>query len=563
MNRPIALVRPAGLGLDASLLMMRLTSASIFLVHSGPKLRDAHAFAAGLAELGFPIPIVMALLATLAEAVGGAFLVLGLFTRTAAAGHAFVMAVAIVTVHTPWKYGLTGDRGAEFPLLLLLVSIVLVICGGGRLSLDQGAAGVAKRHRPARAELGLTLQRGPVLRARVVPRLATRGVLARQKTKGEQAMKPRIPFAVSIVVVVLGISPASRAGTPQAADGVNLGIGSGDSHRPNILVAWRNTERILEVEVLVRNLGNQAGRGKLVLELCDQEGKTLYATEPVTVSVPAKQNGGDDGTIVQSKGFRMMNLMFDQLDRLHQRYKLRARVQTEGRDLDATDNLAAKSFNADGRALPDSMQFYRYQFVNPSDRPLEATLHLEHGAIPAGWIVEPTPKPGTKITLKPHEVFTGNIVVRTPKTIQNGQYVDFQTSLLSSNKEVIDKDEWYLVGTNEPPEASEPTITARPDGSLAVNVTAYDPNCGIKEASGVQVAYSLDDGVTFSTRVMAYERGNFYTKTWFEGVLGPFAPGVKVKAIVTVENNAGLVRRFLLQPVTVLTAAASLPKTGG
>jgi hypothetical protein len=42
--------------------------------------------------------------------------------------------------------------------------------------------------------------------------------------------------------------------------GVDLGIGRGpDSHRPNILVAWRNTERILEVEVLVRNLGDRPG----------------------------------------------------------------------------------------------------------------------------------------------------------------------------------------------------------------------------------------------------------------------------------------------------------------
>jgi len=77
-----------------------------------------------------------------------------------------------------------------------------------------------------------------------------------------------------------------------------------------------------------------------------------------------------------------------------------------------------------------------------------------------------------------------------------------------------------------------------------VNVAAFDPICGIKEASGVQVAYSLDHGTTFSSRVMAYTRGNFYDKTWFEGLLGPFAPGVEVNAVLTVANNAGIVRRF-------------------
>jgi hypothetical protein len=74
---------------------------------------------------------------------------------------------------------------------------------------------------------------------------------------------------------------------------------------------------------------------------------------------------------------------------------------------------------------------------------------------------------------------------------------------------------------------------------------------GIKEASGVQVAYSLDHGTTFSTRVMAYTRGNFYDKTWFEGILGPFAPDVELAAVVTVSNNAGLVKRFELPPLKV------------
>jgi hypothetical protein len=354
--------------------------------------------------------------------------------------------------------------------------------------------------------------------------------------------------------LILSLCTASLSSAGQQTSGVNLGIGIGDSHRPNILVAWRNSERILEVEVLVRNLGSQAGRGKLVLELCDQQGKTLHSTEPTELSVPAKQDGGEDGTVVQSKGFRMMNLMFDQLDRLHQRYKLRARVQTDGPDLDPSDNVASKSFNVENRALPDSTQFYRYQFMNPGDKPLEATTRLDHSAVPASWIVEAEPKPGTKLVLKPHEVLTGHILVKTPKAVQTGQYTDFLVALLDSNGQVVDKDEWYLVATDKPAEASEPTITPRPDGTMLVNVTAFDPICGLKEASGIQVAYSLDDGVTFSTRVMAYLRGNFYTKTWFEAELGPFAPGVKVTAVVTVENNAGFITRFPLKPVTVLGA---------
>jgi hypothetical protein len=358
------------------------------------------------------------------------------------------------------------------------------------------------------------------------------------------------------VIAFFAIGTATLASAEKS--GVNLGIGIGDSHRPNILVAWRNTEKILEVEVLVRNHGDQAGHGKLILDLANEEGKTLYSTDPTPFSVPAKQDGGGDGTIIQSKGFRMMNLMFDQLDRLHQRYKLRARVDTDGVDLDPSDNVAAKSFNAASRALPESTQFYRYQFTNPSDQAVEATTLLENSPLPSDWVVDAEPKQGAKVHLNPHQVFTGYIIVKTPKTVQDGDYTDFQISLLDSNNRIIDQDEWYLVATDKPPETSEPTITANPDGSLTVNITAYDPVCGIKEASGVQVAYSLDDGATFSNRILAYLRGNFYTKTWFEAQLGPFAPGVTVKAIVTVENNAGIVTKYALQPIAVV---AGNPKT--
>ncbi len=85
-----------------------------------------------------------------------------------------------------------------------------------------------------------------------------------------------------------------QASGAEAPHGVDLGIGRGaDSHRPNILVAWRNTERILEVEVLVRNLGDRPGKGQVWLELADDEGKKLLSTDPVPISVPAKADGGE------------------------------------------------------------------------------------------------------------------------------------------------------------------------------------------------------------------------------------------------------------------------------
>lgn len=362
----------------------------------------------------------------------------------------------------------------------------------------------------------------------------------------------RHAMAVVGALAVINASAASGQG-----GGVDLGIGRGlDSHRPNILVAWRNTERILEVEILVRNFGDQVGRGQVRLEICDEDGKALLATQPFEVTVPPRANGGEKGVIVQTKGFRMMNIMFDELDRLGQRYKLRATVQTHGNDLNPLDNVATKSFNVESRALPNSVNTYRYRLANVSDTTIRGKVFLDHTDIPAGWTMTAEPAAGTEVTLKPKQVFMGYITVRTPAAPVEGDHIDVQAGLAADGyytRTVIDQDEWFLVVTSQPPQVDAPTATALEDGSVQVNVAAYDPLAGIKEASGVQVAYSLDDGTTFSTRVMAYSRGNFYDKTWFEGILGPFAPGVIVTPVVTVQNNAGIIRRFDLPKVKVRT----------
>lgn len=374
----------------------------------------------------------------------------------------------------------------------------------------------------------------------------------------------RIVFML-LAVAIVGFAPdPSLASTQYPASGVDLGIGRGaDSHRPNILVAWRNTERILEVEILVRNLGDRAGRGTVRLEICDDEGNSLLTTEPFPVAVPARAAGGEHGTIVQTKGFRLMNLMFDELDRLNQRYKLRAIVETEGGDLNLVDNIISKSFNVDGRALPNTTTTYRYRLANTTKMPLTGAIHFDHTPIPNGWVMTADPKPGMSVTLAAGEVFTGYVTVKTPATVSDGQRIDLQAGIVSTAngvRRLIDSDEWFLVATTQPPQVDSPQITVRPDGSVAVNVAAFDPICGIKEASGVQVAYSLDHGTTFSSRVLAYARGNFYDKTWFEGVIGPFVSGVAIDAVLTVANNAGIVRRFNLPPVKVGQTTATQPR---
>lgn len=85
-------------------------------------------------------PWAFALLAILAESVGGLMLLAGFGTRIAALGVGGVMLVA-VTQHWPngffmnW-FGNQKGEGIEFHLLALAIVFALLISGGGRFSVD-------------------------------------------------------------------------------------------------------------------------------------------------------------------------------------------------------------------------------------------------------------------------------------------------------------------------------------------------------------------------------------------------------------------------------------------
>lgn len=88
-----------------------------------------------MASIGFEPGYLMALLAGSGEFFGGLALVLGLLTRPAAALTAFTMAVAM-TVHIGNGLFL-ANNGYEYALTLLVISIALMLQGGGRYSVDQ------------------------------------------------------------------------------------------------------------------------------------------------------------------------------------------------------------------------------------------------------------------------------------------------------------------------------------------------------------------------------------------------------------------------------------------
>jgi putative oxidoreductase len=84
--------------------------------------------------MGIPLPQVSAAVVIAVELLGGAALILGLFTRWAAAALAIDMAVAVVMVKLPG--GFFAPQGVEFELTLCAAALTLALVGAGGVSLD-------------------------------------------------------------------------------------------------------------------------------------------------------------------------------------------------------------------------------------------------------------------------------------------------------------------------------------------------------------------------------------------------------------------------------------------
>jgi putative oxidoreductase len=116
-----------------SLLVLRMVLAVIFVYHGYPKLTQTHANLRGVfVEHGLPGYFVY--VSGILETLGGGLLLLGLFTRAAAALLAIEMCVAIWKVHS--VHGIYAVRDYEFPLTLAAACFVLATVGAGLVSAD-------------------------------------------------------------------------------------------------------------------------------------------------------------------------------------------------------------------------------------------------------------------------------------------------------------------------------------------------------------------------------------------------------------------------------------------
>jgi putative oxidoreductase len=127
--------------IDVGLLVLRLGLGVIFIGHGAQKLFGSFGgprisgFTKMLEQLGVKPAKPMAILAGLAEFVGGILVILGFLTPLAALILIGVMIVAVLTVHL--KNGFFNTNGGyEFNLALAGMALTLLIVGAGAYSLD-------------------------------------------------------------------------------------------------------------------------------------------------------------------------------------------------------------------------------------------------------------------------------------------------------------------------------------------------------------------------------------------------------------------------------------------
>jgi putative oxidoreductase len=132
---------------DFAPTIARLAMGVVFFAHGSQKMLGWFGGYGFSGTMGFftqqmHIPAPLAFLAICAEFFGGLGLIVGLLSRVAAFGIAVNMLVAIFTVHinngffANWS-GQQKGEGIEFHLLAIALCLVVMIKGGGALSIDR------------------------------------------------------------------------------------------------------------------------------------------------------------------------------------------------------------------------------------------------------------------------------------------------------------------------------------------------------------------------------------------------------------------------------------------
>jgi putative oxidoreductase len=115
--------------------IMRVVFGFIMIMHGWPKWTRGAEVIGNAFVNNYGVPRSFAYLAIFFEVVGGAAVIVGLFTRFFASALAIELLIAMFAAH--WAKGFSvGGGGYEYVMFLGFACLLIAIRGGGRYSVD-------------------------------------------------------------------------------------------------------------------------------------------------------------------------------------------------------------------------------------------------------------------------------------------------------------------------------------------------------------------------------------------------------------------------------------------
>lgn len=115
-------------------LLLRVVAGLLLALHGWGKIQDPMQLVGMVESLGFHPGFIWAPLLAATEFFGGILLAIGLLTRPAAVATSIVL---LVTVYFHWIFKAQGLDGAEKSILWVSMTLLILLQGGGRYSVDR------------------------------------------------------------------------------------------------------------------------------------------------------------------------------------------------------------------------------------------------------------------------------------------------------------------------------------------------------------------------------------------------------------------------------------------